>query len=506
MNSKYTPTIGLEIHAELNTKTKMFCNSKNDPDEKRPNINICAVCMAHPGTLPVINKQAVKNVLKVGIALGGTLADFTEFDRKNYFYPDIPKGYQISQYKFPLVSGGSLNNVLIERVHLEEDTARSSHEDEKQSLVDFNRAGVPLMELVTKPVIKSSEEAVAFAKELQLLLRYLDVSEANMEKGEMRVEANVSVAKATDEDARRKTQDTSEPVLGLNQSKGLIGRTGTEEPVLGTKVEVKNLNSFRIVGKAIEYEIKRQIEVLESGGKVVQETRGFNENTEETFSQRLKESSHDYRYFPDPDLPKLYIKNIPDFAPEELRRAMPELPREKRKRLQEDYGIKLEDAEMYIADERLAEIFESRAKLIGDDKEIIKLLSNYITSFEIKLRVQLGDENKMTNENFVEILKMITNGELSSLAGKEVLSASARTGESGRKIAEEKNLLQKNDLGDIEKIAKEIIAENQKIADEIKMGKMGGMQYLVGQGMKKTGGAINPRLLTETLKSIITKN
>ena len=228
--NKYKPTIGLEIHAELSTLTKMFCACKNDSDEKRPNVNICPVCMGHPGTLPVINKEAAKNVLKVGIAINGKLAlDFSEFDRKNYFYPDIPKGYQISQYKYPLVSNGQLAGVLIERIHLEEDTAKSSHDKGDYSLVDFNRAGVPLMELVTKPVIHSGEEIVKFGEELQKTLQYLGVAEANMEKGEMRLEVNISVSK--------------------------------EEGVLGTKVEVKNINSFRAAKSAAEYEEKRQIEI-----------------------------------------------------------------------------------------------------------------------------------------------------------------------------------------------------------------------------------------------------
>src|SRR3990167_2632584 len=218
--SEYVTTIGLEIHAELKTQTKMFCNSKNDTEEKRPNVNVCPVCMGHPGTLPTVNKEAVKSVLKVGVALGGKFADFTEFDRKNYFYPDIPKGYQISQYKYPLVTGGKLGGVEITRIHLEEDTAKSSHENGNYSLVDFNRAGVPLMELVTEPVIHSAEKASKFAKELQLLLQYLGVAEANMEKGEMRVEANISVAASVSPEKR------------------------------GTKAEGKNLNSFKAVEKA----------------------------------------------------------------------------------------------------------------------------------------------------------------------------------------------------------------------------------------------------------------
>src|SRR3990167_8307552 len=283
----YQPTIGLEIHAELKTQTKMFCCSKNDADETRPNVNICPVCMAHPGTLPVINAEAVRHVLRVGVALGSKLADYTEFDRKNYFYPDLPKGYQLSQYEFPLVEGGALKDVTITRVHLEEDTASSMHTSTSLSTgdeatgattIDYNRAGVPLMELVTEPVITSAEEAGEFARELQLLLRSLGASEANMEKGEMRVEANVSVTKTSVE-----------------------GGTASGGKILGTKVEIKNLNSFNAMERAIRYETKRQIEILERGEKVIQQTLGWDEGKQATFPQRTKEGSSDYRYFPDPD-------------------------------------------------------------------------------------------------------------------------------------------------------------------------------------------------------------
>src|SRR3989304_6462858 len=244
MAKTYYPTIGLEIHAELSTNTKMFCACKNDPDEEQPNVNICPVCMAHPGALPVANKKAIENVIKVGLAVGGKIADFSEFDRKNYFYPDIPKGYQISQYKYPIVSGGNLNGIAITRVHLEEDTANSKHDRGDFSLVDFNRAGVPLMELVTEPVINSPEQAGAFARELQLLLRTLGVSEANMEKGQMRGEANISVS--------------------------------IDPKKFGTKVEGKNLNSFRSAERAIKYEVERMTELLDSGkgNEIVQGTRG----------------------------------------------------------------------------------------------------------------------------------------------------------------------------------------------------------------------------------------
>ncbi len=277
IKSKYTATIGLEIHAELKTSSKMFCSCKNDPDEKRPNVNVCEVCTAQPGSLPVLNKEAIRKVLQVGLACGSNIADFTEWDRKNYFYPDIPKGYQISQYKYPLVLGGSINGVQLTRIHLEEDTAKSTHDAGDFSLVDYNRAGVALMELVTEPVIHDAKTASDFAKELQLLLQYLGAGDANMEKGEMRVEANISVST-------------------------------TEK--FGTKVEVKNLNSFRTVERAIAYEIERQIDAIEKGEKVVQETRGWDEAKQKTYSQRIKEDSHDYRYFPDPDLPKMMISEV----------------------------------------------------------------------------------------------------------------------------------------------------------------------------------------------------
>ena len=275
----YKPTIGIEVHAELNTKSKMFCGCTNNPHEGEPNTYICPVCLAHPGTLPAVNKEAVKKVLLVGTALEGQLATYSEFDRKNYFYPDIPKAYQLSQYAYPFVKGGMLHGVAITRVHLEEDTARSQHEG-SSSVVDFNRAGVPLMELVTEPVIHDAELAASFARELQLLLRFLDVSNANMEKGEMRVEANISIS-STDE--------------------------------LGTKVEVKNLNSFKSMEQAIAYEIKRQAELLDKGEKVVQETRGWDEVKNKTFSQRTKETAEDYRYFPDPDIPKYDIPSVSEF-------------------------------------------------------------------------------------------------------------------------------------------------------------------------------------------------
>ncbi|MDB5194390.1 MAG: gatB, partial [Parcubacteria group bacterium] len=415
--SEYKLTVGLEVHAELSTKTKMFCNSKNDPDEERPNVNICPVCMGYPGTLPVVNSEAVRSVLRLGTAVRGTIADYTEFDRKNYFYPDIPKGYQISQYKHPLVTGGELAGVTLTRVHLEEDTASSSHPShengEGESLVNFNRAGAPLMELVTEPVIHTAEDASRFAKELQLVMQYLDISHANMEKGEMRVEANISVSN-TD--------------------------------ALGQKVEVKNLNSFKAVEKAIAYETKRHIELLEKGESVAQETRGWDENKEVTFSQRAKEDSHDYRYFPDPDLPKLFISEIPEFSNDALKESLPELPQAKRERFSRDYGVKDADIEVYVRNPEVGEYFEAVAKELRSnlkDHNLFALASNYILT---------DMKGKVRAESLAELVRMAGEGSLSSRGAKDLLKIIETEGGDPRTIADARGLIQKNDEGEIKKV------------------------------------------------------
>jgi aspartyl-tRNA(Asn)/glutamyl-tRNA(Gln) amidotransferase subunit B len=471
---KYKVTIGLEIHAELRTRTKMFCDSKNDPDEKRPNVNICPICMGHPGTLPVINKEAVKHVLQIGVAVGGTIADFTEFDRKNYFYPDIPKGYQISQYKYPLVLGGSINGVKLTRIHLEEDTARSSHETGDYSLVDFNRAGVPLMEMVTEPVIHSAKEAVDFAKELQLLLQYTGVSEANMEKGEMRVEVNISVS------------DTDK---------------------FGTKVEVKNLNSFRAAERAIEYEIARHREVIERGEKVVQETRGWDETKQKTFSQRSKENAHDYRYFPDPDLPKLQLSEIPEFSVAALRKSLPELPWEKRERYEKDFGLNKKYTNFLVDNPVYAHYFESSIVGFEKDKKAIELTANYLISDIVGIANKQENTagsgmtvsemtiGKLTPKNLAAVIAMISTGELSSRGAKDLIAEALFSGKEAREIAKEKNLIQKSDAGELTAVIDKIISENKKVVDEYKAGKQASLQFLIGQGMKATKGSANPEML-----------
>lgn len=462
----YKPTIGLEIHVELKTKTKMFCRCLNDPDERRPNANICPICTAQPGALPVINKEAVRHVLRVGAALDGHLADFTEFDRKNYFYPDIPKGYQISQYKYPLVSGGFLNGVAITRIHLEEDTAKSFHDAKTgESLIDFNRSSLPLMELVTEPVIGDGPTASAFAKELQLLLRYLEASEANMEKGQMRIEANISVAPAGEK--------------------------------LGTKVEVKNLNSFRSVEKAIDEEIKRQIGVLESGGQVVQETRGWDENKQTTFSQRLKESSHDYRYFPDPDLPKLFLSELSEFR--NLAETLPELPWQRRRRYSEIFGLKPEDVEVFVQDHSLTHFFDELADgldhSLDETKDYLKVAANYITSDVLGLAALAGELKLPKVGDYAELLKMIISGEISSRGAKDILATMIKDGGEPRAIAEERGLFQVSDEGAIGGIVDKVISDNQAVFEEYKSGKDKALQYLIGQAMKESKGAANPGLL-----------
>ncbi|MDQ5893166.1 MAG: aspartyl-tRNA(Asn)/glutamyl-tRNA(Gln) amidotransferase subunit [Patescibacteria group bacterium] len=472
MKKDYIATIGLEIHAELKTASKMFCTCKNDPDEEKPNANICPICMGHPGTLPVLNKEAIKHVLKIGHAVNGTIADFTEWDRKNYFYPDIPKGYQISQYKYPLVSGGNLAGVDLTRIHLEEDTAQSTHDIHEKSLVNFNRSGVPLMELVTEPVIHDAETAVKFAKELQLLLRYIGAGKANLEKGEMRVEANISVASPEDTTAKK----------------------------FGTKTEVKNLNSFKAVEKAIAFEITRQIDAYEKGEKVVQETRGWDENSGTTYSQRLKESSHDYRYFPEPDIPKLKISEVEEFNKEHLTKETPELPWIKRERFTKDYGMTEKEVAVFVEQPETGKYFE---EVVGGDAKnakIAKLATNYILTDYLGLLKKEGKGIEMIAvKNFSKLMKMIEEGKLSSRGAKDTLALMTKEDGDPEIIADKNGLIQKSDEGEIKKIVEEIISKNASVVEDYKNGKEVALQFLVGQGMKATKGSANPELLKKII-------
>lgn len=469
--SDYKPTIGLEIHAELKTESKMFCGCKNDPDEKRPNTNVCPVCLGHPGTLPTINRRAVEAVVKLGLALGGKIPKRSKFDRKNYFYPDLPKGYQISQYDEPLVTGGALNGVRLTRIHLEEDTARLLHSAKgDSSLVDFNRSSIPLMELVTEPDIKSADETLAFARELQLILRYLGISDADMEKAQMRIEANVSVSK-------------------------------TEK--LGTKVELKNINSFSAVKNAVAYEIKRQTEVLESGGKVAQETRGWNDLKGETFSQRSKEEAHDYRYMPEPDLPPLEI--TADVI-ERLRIEIPELPWAKRERFKKEYSLTVDQASILVSDRGVAEFFEEAVS--EAEKSTPQLIYNYLTSDLLGMANAEGigvKESKVEPVDFAHLIDLIQNGTLNSRSAKNVLAKMWITGVDPHQIVKDEGLTQVTDESSLTEVVAKIIEANSKAAKDYKKGNTNSLQFLIGRAMSELRGRGNPELLRKLFLDRLSK-
>jgi aspartyl-tRNA(Asn)/glutamyl-tRNA(Gln) amidotransferase subunit B len=477
----YKTTIGLEIHAELKTNSKMFCSCLNDPEEKIPNINVCPICLGHPGTLPVVNEKAVEKVIETGLSLSCEISKDSSFDRKSYFYPDLPKGYQISQYPFPLCKNGFLEiegkKIRINRIHLEEDVGKLIHE-ENYSLIDFNRAGIPLMELVTEPDIETSQEARRFAEEFQLILRYLDVSDANMEKGQMRVEANISISK---------------------------------EEKLGDKVEIKNLNSFKSVGKAIEFEIQRQEEILESGGKIVQETRGWDEKEGKTVSQRIKEEAHDYRYFSEPDLPPLEIK---EEEIEKIRSKAPELPNIKRERFKRQYGLGEKEVENFVQDKELSFFFEKTVSELKewvdssggkeDLKKINKTASNYILSdLQGLLNLKNKREVPITAENFAEFINLIFKGEISSKIAKIVLKEMFETGADPSHVIEEKGLSQMKDESQIEKAAQKVILNNRKAVEDFKAGKTNALQFLIGQLMAETRGKINPESANNILRKLM---
>ena len=487
----YYPTIGLEIHAELKTKSKMFCSCKNDSDEKTPNINICPVCMGHPGTLPIVNLEAVRKVIKTGIVLNCQVNKRNYFERKNYFYPDLPKGYQVTQYAVPLVKNGYLitpiknKKIRIEQIHLEEDTARLIH-NKKFSLIDFNRAGIPLMELVTEPDIHSAEDAHEFVKELQLILRYLDISDANMEKGEMRCEVKISLSK------------------DINK--------------MGTKVEIKNLNSLKVVEKGIGYEIKRQTQVLENNEKIVQETRGWDDQKEITISQRKKEEAHDYRYFPEPDIPVL---NLDEEFLIKIKNEISELPQNKRKRFQKEYGIDEKSINILISNKELGEYFEKvnselrvwvkekkdKLKITDEEfKKLTKLSSNYIiTDLQSLLKGSLFQEDKfsITPENFAEFVSMIYTSEISSKIAKILLKEMFKKGGDPSQIMKDKNLKLIDDEQEIENIVKEVLKENPKPKEDYKKGNENVLQFLIGQVMSKTNGKAEPEKVAEIFKKIL---
>jgi len=473
---KYFPTIGLEVHAELHTKSKMFCGCKNEPHGSQANAHTCPVCLAHPGTLPVPNKEAIKMVLQFGQAVGAQKADFSEFDRKNYFYPDIPKAYQISQYAFPFLTGGELSGVELTRVHLEEDTARSSHDQGEESLVDFNRAGVPLMELVTEPVLHDAKTAGDFARELQLLLRTMGISEANMEKGEMRVEANISIS--------------------------------PNEGELGTKVEVKNINSFKAVEAAIEFEIKRHTELLDNGEVISQETRGWDENKSQTFSQRSKETAKDYRYFPDPDIPKLKTSEIPEFGSAEIAENMPILPSSKRE-LYGKYKISDQMIETIIADRYIDSLFAQTLDLLvaAANDDAVQLAANYASVDVPAMRAAQPTDAAadIHPQQFAELITLAHARTIGSRGAKDLLPQLFGMDGSVEDLATKQGLIQKSDPAALKAIVDQVISDNPDQVAECVAGKETVFKYLVGQGMKLSKGSANPAVLEQLLRDEITK-
>ncbi len=486
---KYKPTIGLEIHVALKTKSKMFCRCSNDGENREPNTTVCPICLGHPGTLPVANKKAIEWTILTGLALNCKINQYSKFDRKNYFYPDLPKGYQISQYDLPFCYNGWLkvdgDRVDITRIHLEEDAGKLLHPNNKNySLVDYNRAGTPLMELVTEPVIKTAKQAKKFAQLYQQILRYIKVSDADMEKGQMRVEANISLS--------------------------------SDDKKLGTKVEIKNINSFKAVERAIEYEIKRQSELLDRGEKIIQQTRGWDSVKQKTFFQRTKEQAQDYRYFPDPDLPPVRISNQ-NLA--QIKSQLIELPQEKKQRFKEQYSFNDYDAELLVADKDLADwteqvMSELRAWINVSHKnweeyknKLAKLTANWIISElfkHLKSSQKTIKDIKITAENMAELIKIIFQNEVNSTSAQIVLSEMFKTGADPSDIIKEKNLRQTTNQDEIIEIIKKIISNNPEQVKKYKNGKENLLQFFIGQVMKETKGKANPQITARLLKDQLT--
>jgi aspartyl-tRNA(Asn)/glutamyl-tRNA(Gln) amidotransferase subunit B len=470
---KYEPVIGLEVHAELLTKSKMFCGCEVvDSIAAKPNRYICPVCTGQPGALPVINQKAIELAVRVGLALGCEIHTESIFARKNYFYPDLPKGYQISQYDQPLATNGKIQietetgikDVRIRRVHLEEDTGKLSHAD-GHSFIDYNRSGVPLLEIVTEPDLRSPEEVKVYATKLHAILRYLDVNSGDMEKGVIRFEANVSVREE-----------------------------GSQQ--FNTRTEIKNLNSFRALTQGTAYEIKRQTEIYRSGGRVEQETLGFNEATGKTYSQRGKESAHDYRYFPEPDLPPLIVEQG---WIDSIRASLPELPEAKTRRFVEQYELKTQEARLLTAEKALADYFES---VVEKSKSSPRTVSSWIAGEFMR---HLNDLNiDVTNipvpaEDLAILIDMVTDKKVSGNSGKVVLSEVFKNGGKPEEIVKEKNLAQVSDEGFIQETITKILNENPKEVEQYLAGKETILQWLMGQVARATRGKADPTLARELL-------
>jgi len=474
--AKYEPVIGLEVHVQLGTKTKIFCSC---PVEfgSAPNTNVCPVCLGLPGALPVISRQAVELAISASLALHCKVNPFSRFARKNYFYPDLPKGYQISQYDQPLAEHGYLDIVTeagkkrigVTRVHMEDDAGKSIHDGFKDSdrftYVDLNRSGTPLIEIVSEPDMRSSEEAHAYLTEIKQVIQYIGVSDCDMEKGQLRCDANVSV-----------------------RLKGA--------PKFGTKVEVKNVNSFRFVKQAIEFEIERQVEIVERGGTIDQESRLYDSDSGVTIGMRSKEHAHDYRYFPEPDLVPLRVS---DHWLGEVKARLPELPANRRDRFVSEYGLREYDAQVLSSTRATGDYFEIAAKASGDGRTT----SNWVVGDLMGLLNAAGKEiehSPISAAHLGELVALINKGELSGKLAKEILPKMFETGDGPSVIMEREGLKQISDTGALEKIADDVIDANPKQVEQYKGGKTALMGFLVGQVMKASRGQANPTVVTEILK------
>jgi len=460
------PIIGLEVHVQLSTKSKAFCGCSTEFGAE-PNSHTCPVCLGLPGTLPVLNKTAFEHSIKVALALNCQIQNSTRFDRKNYFYPDLPKNFQISQYDLPIGFDGSLKlenrSIMIKRVHLEEDAGKLIHE-ENASLVDYNRTGIPLLEIVTEPDINSALEAYEYLKNLKALLLYLDVSSCDMEKGILRCDANISLRKK-----------------------------GTKE--LGVKSELKNLNSFKAVRMALEFEIERQFKALEKGEKIVQETRLWDAKKLQSFTMRSKEEAKDYRYFPEPDLP---LFKITQNSINTIKEALPELPNQKKQRFIIDYALSPYDAEVLTISKGLANYFEDCLKIYKDAKKV----SNWITgSFQEELNKRDLDPSniRISPQNLIELIKLTDENVINNLSAKQVLSTMFDTLQPPKKIVEENNLAQISDVDGLTQACDQVIKENSKTVSDYLSGKNNALMFLVGQVMRQTKGKANPKIVAQLL-------
>lgn len=476
---KWEAIIGLEIHTQLLTKTKAFCNCKTEFGEN-PNTNICPVCMGYPGSLPVVNEKMIEHALRLGLATDSKINEKTKFDRKNYFYPDSPKNYQITQYDYPICYDGRLRvamdkdnikNIGITRIHMEEDTGKVFHDkNEKSTLIDYNRAGVPLLEILTEPDMRTSKEAYNFLKELKSTLEYLNISEANMEKGELRVDVNISVKKK-------------------------------EEKEFGTKVELKNMNSFRAVEKGLKYEIERQINLIESGKKdhIKQETRMWLEDKNKTKLMRKKEEAADYRYFPEPDIPSFIID---DKIINKIKEEEHELPIEKKLKYVNDYNISFYNSSILTDNKQLCSYFEETIKYFDKPKEVSKWVINNLLKL-INESDQTIKENKVTPKKLASILKLLDSDKISGNIGKKLLEEVFNNGKDPEKVVEEKGWVQMSDESELEDIIKEVLKENSDEVDRYKDGEKKLFGFFMGQVMKKTRGKANPEKANKILRKLL---